>query len=39
VVGYLGGQPGLLADQVDLQVEVDRVVRADLRAEPVLSAA
>ncbi len=36
VLGDLGGEGGLLPDELDLEVEVERVVGADLRAEPVL---
>ena len=36
VVGYVGHEVGLLADHRDLVLELDRVVRADLGAEPVL---
>ena len=36
VVGYVGDEVGLLADHRDLVLELDRVVRADLGAEPVL---
>ena len=36
VLGHLGGQMRLLLDDADLGVELQRVVRADLGAEPVL---